>query len=250
MLCACWPPCSSRSGWIFENFGRRLVDWLDRGDAAVDYKVFDVGIQTRFAISKLRAGTPAHESGPSTEQHNGNGSLMRVLPLALWHQGSDAELVADARLQSIVTHAHLRSQLCCALYCLWARAALEGKDSPWEEATGTLRRLYPEGTRERAELDAEIQPDTPSPGSGTGYVVDCLRSARDVVKAGDYERVVKSAIALGFDTDTTAAVAGGFAGVRDGIQSIPKRWRQALRGAEWYQPLLEQLLARDAGKHG
>ncbi len=56
--------------------------------------------------------------------------------------------------------------------------------------------------------------------------------------------VVKKAVALGHDTDTTACVAGGIAGLRDGIEAIPPRWREALRGQEMVQPLLEGLLAR------
>jgi ADP-ribosyl-[dinitrogen reductase] hydrolase len=55
------------------------------------------------------------------------------------------------------------------------------------------------------------------------------------------------AIALGHDTDTTAAVAGGIAGLRDGLQAIPERWRSALRGQELVQPMLETLLARQQG---
>jgi ADP-ribosyl-[dinitrogen reductase] hydrolase len=70
-----------------------------------------------------------------------------------------------------------------------------------------------------------------------------LRSARVAVAAGGYEQVVKAAIGLGRDTDTTAAVAGGIAGARDGIDAIPRRWRDALRGRELLEPLLVSLLA-------
>ena len=75
-------------------------------------------------------------------------------------------------------------------------------------------------------------------------MVDCLHSARLAVAAGPYEAAVRTAIALGNDTDTTACVAGGIAGLRDGIGTIPRRWRDGLRGRELYGPLLEQLLAR------
>ncbi|HEY0095813.1 MAG TPA: ADP-ribosylglycohydrolase family protein, partial [Archangium sp.] len=66
-----------------EDLGRRLVNWYELGYMAVDYEVFDVGIQTREALANVRAGVPALEAGPSGERENGNGSLMRVLPLAL-----------------------------------------------------------------------------------------------------------------------------------------------------------------------
>src|SRR5690348_13777664 len=67
-----------------DDFGRCLVDWYDDGFLAVDGNVFDVGIQTAQAIRRLRDGAPAAEAGRTDEQANGNGSLMRVLPLALW----------------------------------------------------------------------------------------------------------------------------------------------------------------------
>jgi ADP-ribosylglycohydrolase len=111
--------------------GRPLLAWYERGDYAADHRVFDVGIQIGWALRALREGVPAPEAGPAAELSNGNGSLMRVLPLALWHRGDDAELVADARLQSRVTHGHIRSQTCCALSCFWARRMLEGADDPW-----------------------------------------------------------------------------------------------------------------------
>ena len=227
-----------------DDLGRRLRAWYERGEMAVDAQVFDCGIQTARALRALEDGVPAAEAGPSTEWDNGNGSLMRVLPLALWHQGTDAELVADARAQSRVTHGHNRSQGCCALYCLWARRTLEGSANAWEDAVSTLRAIAATDLPLLEELNASIRPDDPPNGEGTGYVVDCLRSARLATHAGPYEAVVKAAIALGNDTDTTACVAGGIAGIRDGLSAIPERWRVGLRGREIVEPLLRDLLAR------
>ena len=175
---------------------------------------------------------------------------MRVLPLALWHLGSDAELVADARLQSRVTHGHLRSQACCALYCLWARRVLEGSENPWSEAVAALRGLWADEPASLAVLEESIRPDDPPGGRGGGYVVDCLHSARRAVEAGPYEQVVKAAVAIGDDTDTTACVAGGIAGLRDGVAAIPERWRRALRGREWLDPLLGALARTRFGAVG
>ena len=168
---------------------------------------------------------------------------MRVLPLALWHTGTDAELVLDACLQSRVTHGHPRSQACCALYCLWATRILDDSADPWGEAAATLRGLLHRDSNLLLELDGAIRPDEPPGGQGSGYVVDCLHSARLAVEAGDFERIVRVAVMLGDDTDTTAAVAGGIAGLRDGLSSIPERWVKGLRGGDWYEPLLRDLLA-------
>jgi ADP-ribosylglycohydrolase len=233
-----------------EDFGRRLVNWYEWGYLAVDGKVFDVGIQTSRALAAFRAGTPALMAGPKGEMDNGNGSLMRVLPLALWHRGDDAKLASDAVTQSRVTHGHPRSQACCALYCLWARRILQGAADPWAEAVATFRELYPEGFEVRTELDTHIaRTDAEEPpGRGSGYVVDCLRSAKQcVASGGTYEAVVKAAVRLGRDTDTTAAVAGGIAGLIHGVQGIPERWRSALRGQDLLKPLLDKLLAHARG---
>ncbi len=224
-----------------EDLGRRLVAWYDEGYLAVDGHVFDVGLQTTRAIVQLKNGIPAKEAGPAEERANGNGSLMRVLPLALWHRGTDEALVADAQRQSRVTHGHVRSQVCCALYCLWARRTLQADPEPWPDAVKALRAIYRPGSPESSELEGTIRPDEFVKGTGGGYVVDCLRSARWAVEQGNYEQVVRAAIELGDDTDTTACVAGGIAGVRDGIAAIPERWRKNLRGQDLVRPLMERL---------
>lgn len=226
-----------------EDLGKRLLAWQRDGYMAVDGRVFDIGVQTAEALGYVRMGVPALSAGPDDEHANGNGSLMRVLPLALWHCGSDEDLVRAAHDQSRVTHGHLRAQACCALYCLWARRILEEHPDPWEAAVATLRSIYGPESAEWAEVDWHIRPQDPPEGDGSGYVVDCLRSARYAVEAGDYEAAVKEAIALGHDTDTTACVAGGIAGLQDGIGAIPERWLKALRGKEVVEPLLQRLLA-------
>lgn len=170
---------------------------------AVDSRVFDVGIQTSQA---LRA------------------------------------LAQDAMLQSSVTHGHPRSRVCCALYCLWARYELWGRAEAWEEAVSALEAMFAPPSAERTELDTHIRPREPYPVQSSGYVVDCLHSARWALERGSsYEQVIRLAVSLGNDTDTTACVAGGIAGIRYGLSGIPARWREALRGQALYRHLLEQL---------
>ncbi|MFZ6718662.1 ADP-ribosylglycohydrolase family protein [Undibacterium sp. Ji49W] len=226
-----------------DDFGKRLVSWYDEGYMAVDNVVFDIGITTGKAIRALRKNVPALEAGAVDVHENGNGSLMRVLPLVLFHSGSDTELVRIAQLQSQVTHAHLRSQVCCALYCLWARRIFNDAANPWNDAVLTLRTIYTNSPQELEELEWSIRPDEAPVGRGSGYVVDCLRSARMALEAGGYESVVLAAILLGNDTDTTACVAGGIAGIRDGISAIPERWKSMLRGQDIIAPLLQRLVA-------
>ena len=231
-----------------EDLGRRFRNWLDVGYLAAGGLVFDIGIQTRRALENLELGSPASESGPSGEWDNGNGSLMRVLPLALWHGGTDQELFDDACAQSRVTHGHPRSQICCGLYCLWARAELFRIPGPWGSAVRRARELIRARPEWTSELEDQIAPDRIPGGRGSGYVVDCLHSARLALEEISFEDIVRRAVSLGEDTDTTACVAGGIAGVREGLASIPTHWRDTLADAHLVAPLVDGLLQHWKGE--
>lgn len=228
-----------------EHFAKGLVAWYKKGFFAVDNKVFDCGIQTTKALRKIRwLRSDPLLAGGSDEYSNGNGSLMRILPLALWHQGTDLELIADAFDQSAPTHGHIRSKILCAIYCLWARGILNDIEKPYETALKTFRDIFKEGTIERTELETKINPDESHYPRGSGYVVDSFFSAKWACSNVDFESTVKAAISLGNDTDTTACIAGGIAGLKYGVNSIPERWIEDLRGKELYLPLLEKLLKK------
>lgn len=236
-----------RGNLDLEHFARGLVDWYDRGFMTPDGVVFDVGIQTRESIKELKAGVAPTLSGGFDEYSNGNGSLMRSLPLALWHAGSDEELVRDAFRQSGVTHGHPRSRICCAIYCLWARYNIQGSPDPWDQAMSVFYELFSEESDERLEFETKVlPPNAEFDIRGNGYVVNSLRAAKWASDFPSYESAVKSAIALGEDTDTTACIAGGIAGLKYGFGGIPNRWIEGLRGKEIVEPLVERLVGRTA----
>ncbi|WP_151801482.1 ADP-ribosylglycohydrolase family protein [Acinetobacter guillouiae] len=227
-----------------EDFMKRICNWYQCGYMAVDFQVFDVGVQTAEAIRNYLSGVPLLQVANNDVLANGNGSLMRVLPLAIWHQGSDIQLIEDAYAQSHVTHAHLRSKVCCALYCLWARSILNGLDieAAWSDAVTKLRAYLKDKPEDLEQLEYYIRPDELEKGTGSGYVVDCLKSARYALQQTTYQDVIKTAIAFGRDTDTTACVAGGIAGLYFGFDSIPESWLAQLRAKDLVEPLLVKLL--------
>ena len=232
-----------------DHFAPGLVDWYDRGFMTPDGIVFDVGIQTASSIKELKAGIAPSLSGGFDEYSNGNGSLMRTLPLALWHRGSDQELVSDAFRQSGVTHGHPRSRICCAIYCLWARYILLEHPSPWNQAIRVFYDLFTEGSDERLEFETKVlPPEAEFDVRGNGYVVNSLRAAKWASDYPSYEQALKAAISLGEDTDTTACIAGGIAGLKFGVRAIPDRWMKGLRGKDIVEPLLDKLIAKATRK--
>jgi ADP-ribosyl-[dinitrogen reductase] hydrolase len=226
-----------------QDLAQRFLRWASQGYMAVDGLVFDIGTQTNRAFIRLKQGIDPEQAGGSDEMDNGNGSLMRTLPLALWHQGPDADLVRDAMRQSSLTHNHDRSKVACALYCMWARVILEGEqDIEAALHTSALRtRPHLVDVIQQHELYLILNHQISGFGRGSGYVLDSFASAREALKEPSYEQVVKKAISFGRDTDTTTAIAGGIAGLIYGESGIPTRWLHQLRGQDLLSPLLHAL---------
>lgn len=213
-----------------DDFGRRLVAWMSRGAYTVDRKAYDVGGTTSEAVCRLMRGHRAEVAGLTGERDNGNGSLMRALPLGLWHRGTDEELFEDAGRVSAVTHGHRTSRLACGAYSVAARYLLRGA----APATALVAGLRMAG--------AGLKLGEPG---GSGYVLDTLSYAVRAARRSEmsYEAAVLGAIRLGADTDTTAAVAGGLIGVRDGLGAVPEGWLLELRGREQAGEIIERFVA-------
>ena len=83
---------------------------------------------------------------------------------------------------------------------------------------------------------------------GSGYVVFTLESAVwCFMNTGNYSSCVLSAVNLGEDTDTTAAVAGGLAGLYYSGNSscgIPEEWLGVLAKKEEIVSLCDQFIKR------
>jgi len=229
-----------------EDQGRRARAWFRHGAYTPDGVVFDVGGTTGRALRAMEAGTPAADAGPRDEGSQGNGSLMRILPVALVFAGEPpARLVQMADLASRVTHGHPVARATCALHVLVARELLRGERS----RPRALARGRAELGRAVAgsELESAIAVvDGWTERTGRGYVVDAFWSAWDAFAgARDYRGAIERAIRYGHDTDTTAAIAGGLAGLYWGIDGIPPEWLAGLRGRDVALPIVDRLLATD-----
>lgn len=234
-----------QKGFDPEDQGRRYLAWADGGAYTADGTVFDIGGATGRALDRLRAGTPAIDAGGTDERDCGNGSLMRILPIALLDPDADAAtLVERANLASRVTHGHPRCQVACALHVLVARALLDGERDRSAALEASVSRLRELSTPTHASVLAELMAWTGR--SGRGFVVDSLWSAWDAFAlSGSYRETIQHAVGYGNDTDTTAAIAGGLAGLYWGTHEeaggIPAQWLEALRGEELVDGILGEV---------
>lgn len=182
----------------------KFVSWINHGEYTID-GVFDYGGTTARA---LRSG-----KGGSGEHDNGNGSLMRIAPLAFIDATDDETCEVSA-----ITHAHRTSTDACAIFVELMRDVMNGELPSWV--------LHLKDAPEH-----EIR-------SG-GFVRDTLKAvAWSFVNTNSYEDCVLTAVNLGDDTDTTAAVAGALAGTAYGMNAIPQEWIDTLRGKELIESCL------------
>ncbi|MBA3925767.1 ADP-ribosylglycohydrolase family protein [Listeria rustica] len=190
----------------------RFQNWIFDGQYTVDGIVFDYGITTYAAIKQ--------GYGENAERSNGNGSLMRILPVAF----VDASR-ADIEKISAITHAHDTSTYGCVLYVDIARKLIKG--DALQEIISAIRFETP------YERLAYIQTLDETEIQSTGYVVHTLEAAIwSLLHTNNYRDAVLKAVNLGKDTDTVAAVTGGLAGIIYGWEGIPREWIEALRGKE------------------
>lgn len=223
---------------IADNFLR----WFDGGPA-------DIGIQTRAVLSatrrrlsrgKVGAGAIMRkEANAYAEQHPhsaGNGALMRTAPVALAHLDDRGGLADAARLVAGLTHADPLAGDSCVLWCEAVRVAvLHGK---FDVRAGLD--LLPDERVDQwsAWLDAaELEP--PKSFSPNGFTVTALQAAAaaitqtpipDAMPCRHLQSALDTAIRVGNDTDTVAAIAGGLLGARWGASAVPWFWRRAVHG--------------------
>jgi ADP-ribosyl-[dinitrogen reductase] hydrolase len=207
----------------------RFAAWRYEGRYTPTGRAFGIGRTVSIALSRFREGTEPELCGSADVLSNGNGALMRMLPLAL--------LKNPKRLQWIdaagkLTHGHEISVMCCRLYEAVLTGLLNGlAPCAAVEAAVTPRPSWvPEYIVEKL-LQLKILARA-SIGS-SGFVVDTLTAALwCLINTSSYREAVETAVNLGRDTDTTASVTGGLAGVLYGIggeKGIPEDWIAGLR---------------------
>jgi len=190
-----------------------FLDWSESIDFNCNGVCFDIGGATSNA---LRTGKPQTD-----EYSNGNGSLMRILPLA-FVDCTDEEI----REVSAITHGHRISKEACVIYVNVARRLLGGEKI--QEIIPTLR--YEKPFDRLCAIDRFEERDIKS----GGYVVETLEASLWVLdKYDNFKDTVLAAVNLGKDTDTTGAVAGGLAGIVYGVDGdFARECIEVLRGKE------------------
>lgn len=219
---------------------RRFVDWYQNGTYSCTGQCFDIGITTRQALSRWRkSGDPV--AGSSDPMSAGNGSLMRLAPVAIRHFDDRALLRDVAARQSRTTHAAPEAVDACVAYAEVLADAIAGA-----RRSEVLRRRN-DGYAGKISpiMDGSWRGKVRSDIHASGYVAHALEASLwSVARTGDYRGAVLLAANLGEDADTTGAITGQLAGALYGAAGIPTDWVEKLAWRDRLTKAAETLLER------
>lgn len=242
-------------GYTLKNIAKRFVLWKNEAYWTAHNEVFDIGIATAKSIDLLNSLLKAEEyegleklKEQSHEYENGNGSLMRIMPLLFEIEGKALDeqwqMVWDV---SALTHKHIRAAMACFIYLKLAEYLLAGikKDEAYSKTQALIldfweQSAFPE--EEQAHFRRIIQEDIRNCPEGelhsSGYVIHSLElSFYCLLGYEDYASALLFAINRGEDTDTSAAITGALMGLYYGQEAIPKAWLEQLVGLKDIQRL-------------
>lgn len=147
---------SLTKGYDLNDIAQNFVNWMQHGYWGAHHKVFDIGGTTRFSIDRLTKGISPSLSGAAMEDDNGNGSLMRIMPLLFYIKGMPVtERYARAKEASAITHGHFRSIFSCFIYLELALQILTGHSA--EEAYYKMKHEVLEFTKRQNFNQKEIE---------------------------------------------------------------------------------------------
>jgi ADP-ribosyl-[dinitrogen reductase] hydrolase len=227
------------SGYDLKTIAQNFINWRYNNYWTAANHVFDVGITTQHAIDRLLKGTQADLAGDFDVSSNGNGSLMRILPLLLHIKDKPIiERYQITRQVSSITHGHVRSAIACFYYLEFALGLLNGGEKygiyhmlqrTISESLDSLSINPEEKNIFRRLLIDQIELIPEDHIKSSGYVIHTLEaSIWCILTTDNYKDAVLAAVNLGDDTDTTGVVTGGLAGILYGHKSIPESWLNQL----------------------
>lgn len=227
---------NNKGKFDYDDIMTNFYYWLHDAKYTATDEVFDAGRTCIQAIINYTKGNEPLDCGLKGEDNNGNGSLMRILPIALYSyykKISEKEIIKLTNDISSLTHAHEISRLGCYIYIRYVMYLLEGYSKI--EAYNLIQNIdYSSYSDESIEKYNRILKDNIKKCplddiSSRGYVVDTLEASLWCLLVHDnFEDTILEAINLGNDTDTVAAITGSMAGIIYGINSIPKEWLDTL----------------------
>ena len=226
-------------GYDIEALGKKFCHWYQYNQWTPHGEIFDMGVATRNAMDKLAKGVSSLESGECDDYSNGNGSLMRILPLSIYLQKKSLDQrFCITKEVSGITHAHIRSIIGCFFAVEFIIQLLKEKDKceAYYEAQNIVRDYLHLINIKTSEIELynrilfdDISRIPEHDIYSSGYILHTLEASLWAFLTTDnFKDAVLKAVNLGDDTDTIGSVTGGMAGLFYGFEQIPENWIETL----------------------
>ena len=231
------------------SLANKFVKWYQKAEYTATGKMFDIGRSTYDAINRIISGINPVDAGGKSEHDNGNGSLMRILPLAFYLKDEEdiEKRVEKIYEVSSITHGHIRTKIACHFYIEMAIRLIKGKNlkDSYLDAVGIIQEYYKDEEELKyfnRVLSGDIYKLDESEIKSSGYVIDTLEAALwCVLTTNSYKEAVLKAVNLGQDTDTVCAVTGGLVGIYYCMDQIPNEWIEAIKDKKLIYNLSQSL---------
>lgn len=239
----------------FYDMADKFVSWYKDRKYTPHNEVFDIGGATRKALNNY-INNRDKLCGCGEISDNGNGSLMRILPLAYYFYVANLDIEKRKEITfevSSITHSHIISKYGCLLYIEFALNILKNKNnldllSLYSKTVKEIKTLLKGESKEvqktvekayKRVLDGKINKEKYENIKSSGYIVDTLEAVIwTILNSNDYSESVLKAVNLGDDTDTVGALTGGIAGIVYGEYQIPKEWIESIQRKDYIDELI------------
>ena len=249
MMIATIDSINAKNGIDLKDIALKFSAFKNHASYTATGEVFDIGNTCRMAIDKFEENREDPTlCGIDDINANGNGSLMRILPIAYYaieKKLKEYEILELVRQISSMTHAHEISVMGCYFYVRYVIFLLNGKDkySAYSMAKCVDYGMFKEETQEVYSrlIKDDISKVKVNDIKSAGYIVDSLEAAIWVtLKSENYKEAVIGAINLGGDTDTIGALTGALAGIVYGYDFIPEEWKDNIAKKEYLMDIFEE----------
>lgn len=224
--------------------------WAEDGYMTPHGEMFDIGRTTLASLRNYWKSNDVYTCGGKSDYDNGNGSLMRIMPVSLYNylkNLSEEKSIQNVHEVSALTHAHERSLIACGIYDFIVKELIKCPEKESVNIALNKAQKYYANYKELKRYDRIFDKDFINKNidqiKSSGYVVDTLEAAIwCLLNTNNYKDCVLKAVNLGEDTDTVAAVAGGLAGILYGYDSIPKEWINTLVKKDMISKLCDEFV--------
>ncbi len=219
----------------------RYCNWWQWGYMSCTGDCFDIGITVSSSLRRYLETKDPYQ-GPVDPFSAGNGSLMRLAPVAMFYNPSLELMFKYAGESSRTTHGATECIDACRYFVSLLQAAFAGFD---KQKILSLALYKPTTDKVAAIAAGYYLPKIESQIKGSGYVIDCLESALwCFAKTDSFDEAILKAANLGDDADTTAAVCGQIAGAYYGVSGINSEWLNKLAMRDEIEAVALALLAK------